>query len=330
MKERFKIICSSVIAFVMMFVFSLQPHASYAEQNHTQNSTDTTVLVEDSKELADEEHVTESIPKQGDDQISENPQVSLQPKGPNDQVNPSIVPLLLAPVAVAGLSWTLIDSIFVAGLGWYVGTQAQDMFKGSVNDKQSASTVQYSMPTSIMVYNSFPDYAGFTLGTSATKHMESDMVQDVATRIRNYGSGSNLRLYSSTVSNNVMAVIDISSDLGGTVNRNLGNSLSGTVMQDPNMGNEWMNLKGFSIFIISNRANGQLFHAHFTPTRLRDAEIEYNRYVGEFDVQFYPLPSHTTKYLKSDLSWGINKSAAMGRRGLEKDTTGRTSVVPKN
>ena len=107
------------------------------------------------------------------------------------------------------------------------------MFKGSVNDKQASSTVQYSLPTSIYVRNDFPDFLGFTIGTSATKHMEAAMVQDVQNRIRNYGNGTNLRLYSSTVRNSVMAVIDISSDYGGLVNRNLGNSLNGIEVQDP-------------------------------------------------------------------------------------------------
>jgi hypothetical protein len=302
----------------MLFVFSLQPHSSYAsEEDLTQYSTDTTVPVEDPNQDSADDPVTEPV----------TDQIPLPSTGPNDPQG--IIPLL-APVAVAGLTWTLIDSIFAASLGWYVGTAAQDMYKGSVNDKQAASTVQYSMPTSIYVHNDFPDYAGFTIGTSATKHMEAAMVQDAQNRIRNFGNGTNLRLYSSTATNSVMAVIDISSDYGGLVNRHLGNSLDGSEMRDPTYGNEWMNLKGFTIFLISNRASGQLFHAHFTPTRLRDAEIEYNRYVGQFDVQFFPFASHDRKYLQSDLFYGDNKKASMSKRGLLQDSKGNTSVIPRS
>lgn len=161
--------------------------------------------------------------------------------------------------------------------------------------------------------------------------MEEAIVTDVHNRIKNYGTGNNLRVYNSTAApTSIMAVIDINSDMGGLVNRHLGNYLSGYSMMDPNYANEWLNLKGYSIFIITNKSTGTVFHAHFTPQWLRDREIEHNRYVGQFNVQIFPFSSNDSKYLKTHPSYTINRDYARNNRGLLKDTTspGNYSVVP--
>lgn len=106
LKTRIKVICSSVITFVMLFVFSLHPHASYASEE-TQYKPDTNVKVEDSNNHTADEPVTEPVTESPGDPTAEP--VPLPPMDPED---PQGVLPLLAPVAVAGLSWTIIDSIF--------------------------------------------------------------------------------------------------------------------------------------------------------------------------------------------------------------------------
>lgn len=296
MSKLFRVFCSAMLSFVLLFLVSAQPHAALA--------------------------------------VSENPLTveskhSLISDDASSVVEPEVVPLVLAPMAAAGFTWTIIDSIFVASLGLYVNEQTKSLFKSAVNDKQAASTVQYSLSFSPTVNQSYPDFAGFTIATSATKHMEEAMVTDVHNRIKNYGTGSNLRVYSSTAfANNIMAVIDINSDLGGVVNRHLGNFLSGYQMKDPNYKNEWLNLSGYSLFIISDKSTGRIFHAHFTPQWLRDREIEHNRYVGQFDVQIFPFNSSNSKYLGTHPSYLSNRDAAKNNRGLLPDTNGKLSVIP--
>lgn len=303
MNTATRAVLSVLLSFVMLFLLGAQPHTAHASQ----------------KNPAISEH-DQRLTQQNSDSPTVNPEESIAPE---------IVPLVLAPVAAVGITWTIVDSIFAASLGYYVGTQAQDLFKGSVNDKQNSSTVHYSFPTYTQTYPSYPDFAGYSLGTKATKHMEEAMVVDVHNRIKNYGDGSNLRVYSSTkYAYSIMSVIDIKSDLGGVVNRHLGNFLDGSIMKDPNFQNEWMNLSGYSLFIITNKSTGQIFHAHFTPTWLRDREIEYNRYVGQFDVQIFPFNSRNSKYIDNGFpQYQTDKNNAMYNRGLLKDTKGNTSVI---
>lgn len=297
MNKLFRVFWSTVLSFVLLFLLSAQPHAALAVLENP-------LTVEGNHSIAND-NTSSSI------------------------VEPEVVPLVLAPIAAAGFTWTIIDSIFAASLGIYVGSQTQDLFKSTVNDKQTSSSAQYQLAFTPTVYQSFPDFAGFTIATSATKHMEQAMVTDVHNRIKNYGTGSNLRVYSSTVSpTSIMAVIDINSDLGGTVNRHLGNFLSGYQMKDLNYPNEWLNLKGYSIFIITDKSTSNIFHAHFTPQVLRDREIEYNRYVGQFNVQIFPFNSSNSKYLGTHPSYFPNREAAKNNRGLLPDTNGKFSVVP--
>lgn len=253
---------------------------------------------------------------------------------PEGVVEPDVVPLLLAPVAASAFTSTVVNSIFAVALGWYVGYESQSLFQGAVNDKKYSSTTSYSVTTSPVFDSTFPEYIGTSLvNDSAAKHMPKEVVQELHNRVKNYSNEYNFRAYSSTeFPGNTMYVIDINSSLPTTVNRHLGNNIAGFtgyVGEDPNYSNETLDLAGYSIIIVSKKFERLVFHAHFTPQYLRNQEVEYNRYKGQFDVQTYPVRTQNEKYrISKNANHSSEYLTARNNRGLLLDTKGRPSVVP--
>lgn len=310
MKKRTNVLWSTLLSLVMVFLLVAQPHAGHAADD------DTTDFEQ------------ESIVEQKTGALGADVTTDTTPEG---VLEPEVLPLL-APVAAAVFSSTVINSIFAAALGFYVGYEAQFLFKESVNDKHYASTAQYPITETPEYNNKFPEYIETILvQNSATKHMNKEAVLEVHNRIKNFSNDSNYRMYKSTrYPDQTMYVIDLVSPLNATVNRHLGNYLSGsrfTNGEDPSYKNETLNLAGYSIFIITE--GKRIFHASFTPTYLRDREIEYNRYRGEFNTQHWPSYSRNDKYLQSgNVNWDSEKKSAMYNRGLLRDSKNYRSVVP--
>ncbi|KEO81536.1 hypothetical protein [Tumebacillus flagellatus] len=245
---------------------------------------------------------------------------------------PSLVFLAL-PIAVAGLTEAAIlalEAVMIITLA----VSAYNVASDSLREKKNTSDITYAAeetPIYVPYWGEFvAGNSNISLETKANKHMEEAIVTDVHSRIRNYGNESNTQIFASTRrTNNIMVVIDINSSMGGIVNRHLGNYVDGArTPMDANFKNEWMDLSGYSIFLIYNRTNKSIFHAHFTPKRLRNAEIEYNRYLGEFDLKIYPSFSQDSKYTSLSSTWESQRKAARNNRGLLLDTKGNRSVIP--
>ena len=222
LSSKFRNLWSVIISIALVCVLGVSPHAAYAD-----TANDSAIIAENDNE-----------------DTSVNGTVVEQPADQNSSEQ-GILPLVLAPVAAYGITSTVVSSIFTVGLGWYVGSS--DLFKNTVYDKQDTSSAQYGIQNTPYSYDYFPDFAGFLIETSATKHMEETLVKATADRIKNYGRFGNLRVFGSTRRPaNVMAVIDITSPMGGTVNRHLGNYLSGKIGPYSNTAykNEWMDLAG--------------------------------------------------------------------------------------
>ncbi|ASS76111.1 hypothetical protein CIG75_14860 [Tumebacillus algifaecis] len=305
MTKKFKTFWSIALSFLMVFLLATQP--IHASANNVPSAVQETEIV--------------PIVESG---------TGVNPEG---VIEPDVLPLLLAPVAASAFTSTVINSIFAVALGWYVGSSAQSLFQGAVNDKHSASTSQYTLTSTTEYSSTFPEYIGAThVKDSAAKHIAKEVVQELHNRIKNYSNENNYRAFSSSVfPGNTMYVIDINSTLNSTVNRHLGNNiagLSGFLTEDPNYRNETLDLAGYSIFIISSKNDQKVFHAHFTPQYLKNREIEYNRYKGQFDIQTYPVRSQNMKYLMSTGGYTSNFNAARDNRGLLQDTKGNISVVP--
>ncbi|ARU61345.1 hypothetical protein CBW65_10290 [Tumebacillus avium] len=300
-KKKLNTFWSIMLSFVMVFLLSAQPHAVLAA-----GGDETAVQETRGTSLSNNASVTENAEE------------------------PEVLPLVLAPVAASALSSTVINSIFAVCLGWYVGATSQNLFKASINDKEAYTFESYTVVTTDKYYPSFPDFMEVTTTRSAVKHMDQSIVLETHKRIRDWSNNNNYRAYSSTpFPGNVMYVIDINSSLTGTVNRHLGNSLYGTKV-NPGFANEsGFDLAGYSLFIISNKDTEEIFHAHFMPQWLRDREIEYMRYKGQFDIQTHPVKTENDKYLKRDANYSWNFNSAMTNRGLLYDTyTKKYSIVP--
>lgn len=131
MKNHFRTILSAALSFVILFLLSVQPHSA--------------VAAPENPNIVEQSQIEKTKP--GSPVTTDNV---------SSAVEPEVLPLVLAPIAAAGFTWTIIDSIFAASLGLYVGSQTQDLFKSTVNDKQTSSSAQYQLSFSPTVYQSYP------------------------------------------------------------------------------------------------------------------------------------------------------------------------------
>lgn len=174
--------------------------------------------------------------------------------------------------------------------------------------------------------------------TSATRHVELAGVNEIANRIkRDRNNDGDLEIYISSKSprNQVLLVYDINSTLKTTVNRHLGNHLNGRKITDASYRNERLDLKGYTVFLIYDYDDQELFHVHFVPQADRSAELHYMRYCGNFDLQIFPRirsnPSYSEFLQKTErdrLEFEKKYKQAIKGRNLLKDSKGNRSVVP--
>lgn len=108
---------------------------------------------------------------------------------------------------------------------------------------------------------------------------------------------------------------------------------------DASIADETLDLNGYTVFLIYNHITGKVFHAHFVPTALRARELDYNRFLGQFDLRIYPSVIQDTSYLtfagRSDVEqlryeqW-YGSSLNFRRGQLLSDSAVRKSVVPRS
>lgn len=172
-----------------------------------------------------------------------------------------------------------------------------------------------------------------TVTKSAQKHMEKSLTKKITNNIKNRNSKNNMEVFLNK-DDEVMVVFDITTSTKGLVNRHLSNYLykelyeKGYRLADSSYKKQTLDLSGYTAFLVYKE--DRTFHNHFTPTRLRDRELKYQRYNGEYVWRIYPKISYSNKYdPNKNNDYEKEWRSAMRNRGLGWSSATRSySVVP--
>lgn len=256
----------------------------------------------------------------------------------NNEVGALVVPLVI-PLAAGAISTSTLAAL-EAALFAAVATATATVATAILEERHRSSNETAEVRTKDTYPDNWSDFTGIPSGrtTSATKHIELEGLNEIAERIRrDRNNDGNLEVFVSTtdIRESVLLVFDINSSLRTTVNRHLGNYIDGSRMSDTTYRNERLNLNGYTVFLIYNYRDQQLFHAHFVPQADRREELKYMRYVGNFDLQIFDKVRHTPSYNEHLQRTETERSdyerkyrQAKRDRNLLRDSDGNKSVVP--
>ncbi len=257
-----------------------------------------------------------------------------------DEVHPTIVPLIVVGVYnITAYSLVAIEAAAYTTLTAYAASEVMDILE----EKRQTSTTTVTPKTTETTINKWDEFTNIptTIGSSATKHLTATAVAGLIAKMRNSNSkDNNLEIYVSTegnIASKVMVVYDVKDSFPTTVNRHLGNYVSGSRSADPAYRNISLDLKGYTVFIVFNHNARQVFHAHWVPTGNRPMELQFQRYNQQYNVRIWPSVVKNDEYLlnrgRSDsdqLRWEqrYRQSQTARNNTLLRDSNGRKSVVP--